>query len=103
MLIMQLSKERRILFLENWWKYDKNYGTEFTKNFPNEHLLTRQTMSAIAKKFHDNGSVNDKQRSEYSLNQENNNAVEAFYDGHPQTFQVRASLQLGIVRSIIKG
>ncbi|OAF68817.1 hypothetical protein A3Q56_03433 [Intoshia linei] len=77
----------------------------FAQEHPNKIPRSRQSMYALAKKFHNTGSVIDKKRSGRPKNMntnENKENVRAFYQNAPSTSAVRASLQLYIPRTNLR-
>ena len=101
----QLTLQQRIFIVEQWLKHDRNStatAAAFPQKFPNDVLPSRQSMHALAKKFHETGSVTDKKRSgrpKKANTDENKENVRTFYQNAPSTSAVRASLQLHILRT----
>lgn len=104
----QLTLQQRIFTLEHWFKLDKDSAATrvaFAQEYPNVIPPSRQTMHALAKKFHDTGSVIDKKRSGRPKDvntDENQETVRTFYQQAPSTSAVRASLQLHIPRTSLR-
>ena len=62
----QLTLQQQIFIVEQWLKHDRNptaTAAAFAQEFPNDVPPSRQSMHALAKKFHETGSVTDKKRS----------------------------------------
>ena len=60
-----LIKEQRIFVLKQWWisgKTSQTVNTTFRNGFPGEEVLTRQTMSRLAKEFDETSSIEDAPR-----------------------------------------
>ena len=98
----QLTLQQQIFIVEQWLKHDRNptaTAAAFSQEFPNDVPPLRQSMHALAKKFHETGSVTDKKRSGHPKNvntNENKENVRTFYRNAPSTSAVCASLQLHI-------
>ena len=93
----QLTLQQRIFIVEQWLKHDRNptaTAAAFSQEFPNDVPPSRQSMHALAKKFHETGSITNKKRSGRPKNantDENKENVRTFYQNTPSTSVVRAS------------
>ena len=104
----QLTIQQRIFIVEQWLKNDKNsvaITAAFAKEFPNDIPPSRQSMLALANKFHETGSVTDKKRSGRPKTRNNNENKENFmtlYQEIPSISAVCASLQLRMPRTSLR-
>ena len=62
-MAQQLTLQQQIFFtVEQWLKYDRNptaTAEAFAQVFPSDVPPSRQSMHALAKQFHETGSVTD--------------------------------------------
>ncbi|CAF3931381.1 unnamed protein product [Rotaria sp. Silwood1] len=103
-----LTKEQRIFVLKQWWisgKISQTVNAAFRNEFPDEKVPTRQTMSRLAKKFDETGSIEDEPRSGRPITirtGENRQLVSQTFLLNPRTSQKRASDDLHISRTSLQ-
>ena len=59
-MAQQLTLQQQIFIVEQWLKHNRNptaTAAAFAQEFPNDVPPSRQSMHALAKKFHNTGSV----------------------------------------------
>lgn len=101
-LRLKYSKEERICLLTLYLRHNADYETifnEFSAQYPNRPIPTRQMVYKLNKKFQETGSVIDAPRSgrpSTVVTEENMHLVAQTFVETPSQSAVRASLQLGI-------
>ncbi|CAF1432786.1 unnamed protein product [Rotaria sordida] len=103
-----LTKVQRIFVFKQWWisgKISLTANAAFRNEFPGEKVPTRQTMSRLAKKFDETGSIEDEPRNGRPITvrtEENRQRVSQTFLLNPRTSQRHASDDLNISRTSLQ-